>query len=61
MSLKASILQANAKLAQKGECWTWNQRSGVQSSLGVTFCYWNFLFSRSKASDANIGIIANCA
>ena len=27
--------------------------------LGVTFCPWIFLFSRSKASDANIGIIAN--
>ena len=27
--------------------------------LGVAFCYWIFLFSRSKASDANIGIIAN--
>ena len=25
----------------------------------ITFCYWNFLFSHSKASDANIGIIAN--
>ena len=25
---------------------------------GITFCYWNFLFSRNKASDANIGIIA---
>ena len=24
-----------------------------------TFCYWFFLFSRSKASDVNIGIIAN--
>ena len=24
-----------------------------------THCYWNFLFSHSKASDANIGIIAN--
>ena len=32
---------------------------GIQYSLGVTFCYWNFLFSHSKASDANIGIIAN--
>ena len=31
----------------------------VQSSLGVTFCYWNFLFSCSKTSDANFGIIAN--
>ena len=27
--------------------------------LGVIICYWNFLFSRSKVSDANIGIIAN--
>ena len=25
---------------------------GVQYSLVVTFCYWNFLFSCSKASDA---------
>ena len=31
----------------------------VQYSLGVTFCYWNFLFSCSKAFDANFGIIAN--
>ena len=31
---KVSVLQANAQLAQKGECWTWNQRfmSGVGSS-----------------------------
>ena len=28
-------------------------------SAGVTFCSWNFLFSHSKASDANNGIIAN--
>ena len=27
--------------------------------LGATFCYWEFLFSRSKASDANVRIIAN--
>ena len=27
--------------------------------LGVTFCHWIFLFSRSKASDANIAITAN--
>ena len=33
--------------------------SEVQYSLGVTFCYWIFLFSRSKTSDANIGITAN--
>ena len=32
---------------------------GIQYSLGVTFCYWKFLFSHSKASDANIGIVAN--
>ena len=56
---KLSVLQANARLAQKGEYWTWNQRSWVQSLLEVTFCYWNFWFSRSKSSDANIGIIAN--
>ena len=31
----------------------------VQSLIGVSFCYWHFLFSRSKASDANIGSIAN--
>ena len=32
------------------------------TSLGVTFCHWNFLFSPSKTSDTNIaiiGIIAN--
>ena len=28
---------------------------------GITFSYWNFSFSHSKASDANIGIIANFA
>ena len=39
---------------QKGECWTWNQRSWVQSSLGLTFCCLNFLCSFSQASDANI-------
>ena len=55
---KVSVSQTNAKLAQKGECWTWNQRSQVQSFLEVIFCYENFLFSRSKASDANIGSIA---
>ena len=27
--------------------------------LGVTLCDWIFFFSCSKASDANIGIIAN--
>ena len=35
--------------------------SGVQefNTLWVTFCYWNFLFSHCKASDACIRIIAN--
>ena len=27
---KVSVLQANAKLVQKGECWTWNQWPCVQ-------------------------------
>ena len=48
---KVSVLQANAKWVQKGECWTWNQRlweAQVQFSLGVTFYNWIFLFSRSK-------------
>ena len=31
----------------------------IQYSLRVRFCYWIFLFSHSKASDANVGIIAN--
>ena len=31
---------------------------GSISTGGNTF-YWNILFSRSKAADANIGIIAN--
>ena len=56
---KVSVLQANAKLVKKGECWTWNQRFRGSILTGVTFCYWTFLFSRGKASDANIGIIAN--
>ena len=33
--------------------------SRVQFSMGVAFCNWNFLFSHSKAFDANIAIIAN--
>ena len=32
---------------------------GVQCSLRMTFCYRNFLLSDSKASDANIDIIAH--
>ena len=40
-----------------GACWTWNPGPVVQYSLGVYFV--TVLFSCSKASDANIGIIAN--
>ena len=40
-------------------CWTLKPRPVVLFPPGVTFCYWIFLFSRSKTSDANIGIIAN--
>ena len=50
---KVCVLQANAKLAQKGEV------QGSKYSLGVKICYWKFLFSRSTVSDANTGIIAN--
>ena len=32
------------RLGQKGECWTWNSRCWVQSSLGVTLCHWSFFF-----------------
>ena len=34
---EVSVLQANAKLAKKGECWTWNQRSRGSILIGVTF------------------------
>ena len=51
--LKVSVLQANAKLVQRGACWTWNQRSSGSILTGVAFCNWIFLFSRNKASDAN--------
>ena len=30
---------------------------GFNTHCGVAFCYWNFLFSHSKASNANIDII----
>ena len=41
------VLQVNAQLAQKGECWTWGERRSevqVQLSLRVTCCYWSFCF-----------------
>ena len=48
---------------KKQECRCWHQSLYHVKILfppGVTFCYWTFfLFSHSKASDANIGIIAN--
>ena len=53
------MLQANAQLVQKGECWTWNQRlirDPGSFPTRVIFCYWTFMFSRSNA---NIGIIAD--
>ena len=59
---KVFVLQANAELVQKGECWTWNQRFmrglGSIPSRGNILSL-DFLFSRGKASDANIGIISN--
>ena len=36
---KVSVVQANAKLAQKEKCWTWNQRSRGSIPTGVTLCY----------------------
>ena len=39
-----SVLKANTKLVQKGECWTWNQRSRGSILTGVAFCYWKFCF-----------------
>ena len=56
---KVCVLQANAKLAQKGECWTWNQRFSGSILNGGNILLLEILFSRSTASDANTGIIAN--
>ena len=60
-SLKIPLV-AHAHLAQKGERWTLNQRfmRGLDSiSTGGNILPLVFLFSRSKAPGANIGIIAN--
>ena len=46
-------------MSQSGFSQTHNLESEVMRGLGVTFCHWIFLFSHSKASNANIGIIAN--
>ena len=47
MEPEVSVLQANAQLAQKEECLTWNERliRGPSFILtGLTFCHWIFLF-----------------
>ena len=36
-----------------------NENWESEASLGVTFCHEIFLFSHSKASDTNVGIITN--
>ena len=44
---KVSVLQANANLVQKGECWTWNQRLWEAKGsvpTGVTFLLHFFCF-----------------
>ena len=52
---------AHARLAQRGEYWTWNQRLRGPGSIftRVNILSLDFLFSGSKASDANIGIVTN--
>ena len=51
---------AHARLAQKKECWTWKEVHWFNIfTWGETFCSRYFFISRSKASDANIVIIAN--
>ena len=60
MEPKVSVSQANAQLAQKGECWTWNHRlleAWDQSSLWVTFCHWIFLLLRGNASDTKLALL----
>ena len=59
VSIEPLALLASAQLGLGlGACWTWNPDPVVQYSLGVIFCYCNFLFSCSKDSEVNIGIIA---
>ena len=52
---KVSLSQANAKLAQKEECWTWNQRFRCSRLTGGNILLLDFLFLHSKASYANNG------
>ena len=58
---KVSVLQENAKLPHRGECWTWNQRliRGSILSGGNILLLDFFLFSHSKASDASISNITD--
>ena len=56
-SLKISSV-VQARLAQEGECWTWNQRSRDSRLTGSEILLLEF-FVFSKAYDVNIGIIAN--
>ena len=55
---KVSVLQANNNLVQNGQCWTWKQGFMIGPGSILNICHWNFWFSRSIASDANIGIFA---
>ena len=60
MVAKVSVLQANFLLVEKGKSWTWNQSCrGSILTRGNNLSLDFFLFLRSKASDANNGIIAN--
>ena len=56
---KVSVLQANAQLAQQDKCWTLIQRSRGSIPTGDNILFCIFLFSCSKASNANIAIIVN--
>ena len=56
-SLKSQSYKQNAKLVQKGECWTWNQR--LIRGLGSILTGGHILLLEFWNSDANIGIIAN--
>ena len=41
---KVSVLQANAQLTQKGECWTWNLRSEGSILSGSNILSLDFFF-----------------
>ena len=56
---KVSVVQAIAMLAMKTKCLTWNQRSSDSVLTGGNILLLDFLFSRSKASNANNGTTPN--